>query len=416
MDPTSEPATVANAKPSPSIVTRWQLIKAYFFGSIFQALFSLLPLYRLTRWRYGFPPGIRATHLRIKIDPKAGHWHQRRLKLIILEPGLENEEWAKRKGGPVPVLINAHGSGFVLPCHGTDVDLLALTADKLGICCIDADYRHAPAHPFPAPIDDIIEVVKWVQAQPDRFDVDRIVLSGFSAGGNIVMGAAAVLAREAELNATTPDHNDGATRSASSSVANLPVLPHRGEGKFRFRRSTKDGEGGKTTDPTWPTPSPLAGLVLFYPPTDLSIPPYLRPPAPNPHVDVGISTSGPSRRLLDGCYLRTLSDQEDWRASPLRVAPHLWPAHVWIGCGDADPLYVQARAFVDKLNGTPEEDQSGDGDQRGKERGPHPDLVLYTAPRMAHAWEKMAKKGGLGWPEREEAYRQYVAAVGRSIV
>ncbi|KAK0549399.1 hypothetical protein OC846_004086 [Tilletia horrida] len=388
MDPFVEPATVADPSPSASIVSRWQLAKAYVLGSIFQALLSLLPLYRLTRWKYGWPPGIVTTHERIKT--RGGH----SLKLIILQPGVRAATRPKgvKEGGPLPVIINAHGSGFVLPCHGTDVDLLAETAARLGICAIDADYRHSPRHSFPSPIEDLVDVIKWVRSQPHRFDPDRIVMSGFSAGGNIVMGATAILSKEADQDRTTVDDLPVLNRQDSIPVPADQVLRARPGG------SKESSTGQSDDDVKWDAPGPIAGLVLFYPPTDLSIGPWNRPPAPCQQVAVGISTSGQSRRWLDGCYLRTKADQEDWRASPIKVGPRSWPRVVWIACGDADPLWVQADAFISKLKSVH-----------------HPDVNLYTAPRMAHAWDKLAKVNGLGWSERKEAYRQYIQAVERAI-
>ncbi|KAK0564574.1 hypothetical protein OC861_004221 [Tilletia horrida] len=347
MDPFVEPATVADPSPSASIVSRWQLAKAYVLGSIFQALLSLLPLYRLTRWKYGWPPGIVTTHERIKT--RGGH----SLKLIILQPGVRAATRPKgvKEGGPLPVIINAHGSGF-----------------------------------------DLVDVIKWVRSQPHRFDPDRIVMSGFSAGGNIVMGATAILSKEADQDRTTVDDLPVLNRQDSIPVPADQVLRARPGG------SKESSTGQSDDDVKWDAPGPIAGLVLFYPPTDLSIGPWNRPPAPCQQVAVGISTSGQSRRWLDGCYLRTKADQEDWRASPIKVGPRSWPRVVWIACGDADPLWVQADAFISKLKSVH-----------------HPDVNLYTAPRMAHAWDKLAKVNGLGWSERKEAYRQYIQAVERAI-
>ena len=88
---------------------------------------------------------------------------------------------------PSPVLINLHGSGFILPLHGSDDEFAALIARKTDYTVIDVRYRLAPAHPFPAGIQDAEDVVRWVQSRPDLYDQDRISISGFSAGANFVL-------------------------------------------------------------------------------------------------------------------------------------------------------------------------------------------------------------------------------------
>lgn len=57
-----------------------------------------------------------------------------------------------------PVHVNWHGSGFVMDCFGADADLCAFLADKMRCTVIDADYRKAPEHPFPAGIQDAEDV------------------------------------------------------------------------------------------------------------------------------------------------------------------------------------------------------------------------------------------------------------------
>ncbi|GAB3139964.1 alpha/beta hydrolase [Marisediminicola antarctica] len=59
-----------------------------------------------------------------------------------------------------------------------------------GFVAISVNYRLAPANPYPAAIDDLRQVVRWLRddAQVERFDIDpdRIGAFGGSAGGNLV--------------------------------------------------------------------------------------------------------------------------------------------------------------------------------------------------------------------------------------
>ncbi|HEY1076126.1 MAG TPA: alpha/beta hydrolase [Fontimonas sp.] len=100
-----------------------------------------------------------------------------------------------RGTGPFPVLHFFHGGGWV----GFDLD----THD--GMCrdlCVQSrhlvvafDYRLAPEHPFPVPIQDCLASLAWMQHNVRRLGGDpaRIVLCGDSAGGNL----AAVCAQQA---------------------------------------------------------------------------------------------------------------------------------------------------------------------------------------------------------------------------
>lgn len=62
-------------------------------------------------------------------------------------------------------------------------------ADNLGVAVYGVDYRTPPEHPYPAALDDCIEVYR---ALLDRFAPRNIVIGGTSAGGNL---AAATILR-----------------------------------------------------------------------------------------------------------------------------------------------------------------------------------------------------------------------------
>ncbi|KAJ5090913.1 hypothetical protein N7532_009597 [Penicillium argentinense] len=55
---------------------------------------------------------------------------------------------------PTPVLINFCGSIFVLRTFGSDDEFCQFVADKTNYTVIDAQYRLAPEHPFPAAFYD----------------------------------------------------------------------------------------------------------------------------------------------------------------------------------------------------------------------------------------------------------------------
>ncbi|KAL4402060.1 hydrolase [Malassezia pachydermatis] len=99
--------------------------------------------------------------------------------------------------GPRPVNVNAHGSGFCIPAFfGNSRFFLYLTARKLRCYAIDVCYRKSPEYPYPFPTQDVEDVVNWVFTQPDKFDLSRVSMTGFSAGGNLALSTTNRLGRD----------------------------------------------------------------------------------------------------------------------------------------------------------------------------------------------------------------------------
>ncbi|KAL4960842.1 Alpha/Beta hydrolase protein [Aspergillus stella-maris] len=91
---------------------------------------------------------------------------------------------------PSPVLITACGTGFITPSLGFDDSYCHFISRETNHTVLDVGYRLAPEDPSPAAIEDIVVVAKWVLSQPERFDVSRISIGGFSAGAQIATSAA----------------------------------------------------------------------------------------------------------------------------------------------------------------------------------------------------------------------------------
>lgn len=96
----------------------------------------------------------------------------------------------------LPVLIYAHGGGFVLgDLDGHDALCRQLAVDA-ACCVISLDYRLAPEAKFPAAPEDCYAATCFIHARADELGIDpsRIALGGDSAGGNL----AAVVAKLAK--------------------------------------------------------------------------------------------------------------------------------------------------------------------------------------------------------------------------
>ena len=99
--------------------------------------------------------------------------------------------------GALPGLVYFHGGGFVVGSLDLyDADCRRIAAE-VGAVVVSVDYRLAPEHPFPAPLEDCYAALVWVAAHAEELgvDADRIAVGGESAGGGLAAGVA-LLARD----------------------------------------------------------------------------------------------------------------------------------------------------------------------------------------------------------------------------
>jgi acetyl esterase/lipase len=66
--------------------------------------------------------------------------------------------------------------------------------DRLGVVAASVEYRLAPEHPFPVPLEDCYTALRWLAAQAE-VDAERIAIAGESAGGGLT-AALALLSKE----------------------------------------------------------------------------------------------------------------------------------------------------------------------------------------------------------------------------
>lgn len=137
----------------------------------------LAPVVRLF-WRGRVPTGLDVCDESIDVDGG-------RIGVRIYRPKGE---------GPFPILHFFHGGGWVFGDLNSHDPLCRDLCTRSGHLVIAVDYRLAPEHVFPIPVDDCLRSIAWMRDNAARFggDVSRIVLCGDSAGGNL----AAVVAQQ----------------------------------------------------------------------------------------------------------------------------------------------------------------------------------------------------------------------------
>ena len=138
-----------------------------------------------------------------------------------------------------PVVLYAHGGGYVLGSAAVAIPITARLGRTLRV--VSVDYRQPPEHPFPAALDDVLAVYLALAAGDTP-----VALAGDSSGGALALSAAVMAtargARPAAVALFSPllDH---------AAVAGSPLVD--GEG----RRLIDHYVGG--ADPADPRLSPL---------------------------------------------------------------------------------------------------------------------------------------------------------------
>lgn len=108
---------------------------------------------------------------------------------------------ARAGRAPLPVVFYIHGGGFRILSKDSHW-LFGLAYARRGFLVVNANYRLAPRHRFPAAVEDVFLAWQWLLASAERLgaDLSKVVVAGESAGANL----AAVLALAASYRRDEP--------------------------------------------------------------------------------------------------------------------------------------------------------------------------------------------------------------------
>jgi acetyl esterase/lipase len=101
---------------------------------------------------------------------------------------------SRESGRKAPCVVVVHGGGWDTGTRGQLPDLNPwLTGAGYAVAAID--YRLAPEHVYPAPVEDVSDALAYLKARAEDLGIDpeRFVLLGRSAGGQIALQAAYTL-------------------------------------------------------------------------------------------------------------------------------------------------------------------------------------------------------------------------------
>jgi acetyl esterase/lipase len=111
------------------------------------------------------------------------------LSVLIMRPA--------RDSGPWPGVYFIHGGGMVLGTRRNGAEELAAWVEGAGVVGISVEYRLAPEHPDPAPVEDCYAGLTWTAGQAAELGIGSspLIVAGHSAGGGLAAGIA-LMARD----------------------------------------------------------------------------------------------------------------------------------------------------------------------------------------------------------------------------
>jgi len=97
----------------------------------------------------------------------------------------------------LPGFYHIHGGGMITGSIDGEESRMAAFVEQVGCVVVSVDYRLAPEHPYPAPVEDCYAGLRWMaeHAAELRIDPERIAVGGESAGGGL-SAATVMLARD----------------------------------------------------------------------------------------------------------------------------------------------------------------------------------------------------------------------------
>jgi acetyl esterase/lipase len=96
-----------------------------------------------------------------------------------------------------PLILHIHGGGMVMGDRFSGMPLTLDWVEEFDAVCVSVEYRLAPEHPDPYPVEDCYAALVWTAAHASELGADpsRIVVAGGSAGGGLAAGVS-LLARD----------------------------------------------------------------------------------------------------------------------------------------------------------------------------------------------------------------------------
>lgn len=139
---------------------------------------------RAAGWSAVMPIGLQR---RIIDPPRPMTAPVRKTRMRPVNAGGVPAEWfSVPESDPDRVFLYFHGGGYATGSINSHRDLLARLCIASGMHVLAPDYRLAPEHPFPAPLEDAQRVFAWLH-ETHGIAPEHIVIGGESAGAGLAL-------------------------------------------------------------------------------------------------------------------------------------------------------------------------------------------------------------------------------------
>ncbi len=124
-------------------------------------------------------------------------WHDRKIPGSEGAPEVSVRIYRPKAPAIQPAMVYFHAGSVVMGDLDTEHAACLHYAEQAGCTVISVDYRLAPEHAFPAPVDDCYAALCWVADHAAELGVDpaRLAVAGSSSGGTLA-AAVALMARD----------------------------------------------------------------------------------------------------------------------------------------------------------------------------------------------------------------------------
>ncbi|BFP42481.1 hypothetical protein FGF1_33260 [Flavobacteriaceae bacterium GF1] len=133
-----------------------------------------------------------AHHHNMEMDVAYGNDPDQRLDIYTRGTYIGEPNWFKRSKDKKPTLVWIHGGGWRYGNKETDAWFFVHFLER-GWNVVNVEYRKGLGT-APDAAEDVLTVLKWIRdnAEEYKFDTDKIVVSGASAGGHLALLAGLV--------------------------------------------------------------------------------------------------------------------------------------------------------------------------------------------------------------------------------
>jgi acetyl esterase/lipase len=262
------------------------------------------------------------------------------------------------------------GSGCILPLLGINGALIRalLNYEDLAtypLTILDCGYALSPEYPCPADAEDARDAYEYVLRHPELYDASRVTMSGFSAGGALALGLSVGVGAEAR--AIAKEHDVPFKHPIKAVIAFYPIS------------TWIDNDDEEMTPPR-----DMPGHFMPKPVRDMIEAAHFFPP----NHKLSLSPEEEAKRKDDLKRLPIIS--------PIFAATHDFPSIVGLYTTEYDVLTKKTEELRERL-------MKDDGIE----------VLGKYLPGFGHGWDLMARKGQVGYEDREDAYRCVAKVIAR---